>query len=177
PVPGGRGGRGSLPDMRRLSIAAVLSVAVLCVGSSVAALPRVLAGQPDVRVTAANTKKKPRITAPKLLSPADGQTGDAMPSFGWRAVWGAAKYEFQLSADRTFSSTIYTIQTLNTFATVDKSLTDGAYYWRLRSIDSHDVAGLWSQPRSYTKNWPAAPVPLAPAEGQKIAYPATPLVL
>jgi hypothetical protein len=163
--------------MRRLSVAAVVSLAVLSVGSSVAALPRVLAGQPDGRVTVTKAKKKPRITAPKLLSPADGQTGDAMPSFGWRAVRGAAKYEFQLSADRTFSSTIYTIQTLNTFATVDKSLTDGAYYWRVRSIDSHDVAGLWSQPRWYTKSWTAAPVPLGPAEGQQIVYPSTPLVL
>jgi hypothetical protein len=163
--------------MRRLSVAALLSLAVLCVGSSVAALPRVLAGQPDVRDTVAKEKKKPRITAPKLVSPADGQTGDAIPAFGWRAVRGAPKYEFQLSADRTFSSTIYTIQTLNTFATVDKSLTDGTYYWRVRSIDGQDVAGLWSQPRSYTKSWAAAPVLLGPAGGQGIVYPSTPLVL
>src|SRR3954453_10968580 len=163
--------------LRQLT-AALLSLAVLGIGTSVAALPHLPGGKSDVREAAAKSKKKmKRIAAPTLVSPGDANTGDAMPSFGWRAVRGAAKYEFHLSGDRTFSSTIYTIQTLNPFATVDKSFTDGTYYWRLRSIDSHDVAGLWSQPRSYTKSWTAAPVPLGPADGQQIVYPSTPLVL
>jgi hypothetical protein len=159
--------------LRQLT-AALISLAVVGVGTSVAGLPH-LPGKSDVRDAAAKSKKK-RIAAPRLVSPRDADTGDAMPSFAWRAV-RAATYEFQLSADRTFSSTIDTIQTLNTFATVDKSLTDGTYYWRVRSIDSHDVAGLWSQPRSYTKSWTAAPVALGPADGRQIVYPSTPLVL
>jgi hypothetical protein len=100
-----------------------------------------------------------------------------MPAFGWSAVAGSAKYEFQLSADRSFSSTVETDQTLNTFATLDRVLTDGTYYWRVRSINSHDVAGPWSRASSFTKRWTSAPTPIAPDDGATITYPSSSLVL
>jgi hypothetical protein len=121
--------------------------------------------------------KRHRIASPRLISPRDGDSGQATPAFGWSAVHGAVKYEFELSADRSFNSTVATIQTVNTYASVDKVLTDGTYYWRVRSIDSRGVAGLWPRAYSYTKNWSTAPVPLAPGNGSQIVYPSTPLVL
>ena len=63
-----------------------------------------------------------------------------MPSFSWAPVRWAAKYEFQLSADSAFESIVLgqangSFQTANTFATVDKTLADGNYFWRVRAID------------------------------------------
>jgi hypothetical protein len=117
------------------------------------------------------------LRAPTPRSPANGTQAQSMPPFGWSAVRGAAKYEFQLSADRRFASTLRSAQTLNTFASVDKMLTDGTYYWRVRSIGSKDVAGPWSPVRSFTKAWTTAPALLSPASGASITYPAMPLVL
>ena len=36
------------------------------------------------------------------------------------------------------------VQTLNTFATIDTTLSNGTYYWRARAIDRSDDAGRWS---------------------------------
>jgi hypothetical protein len=117
------------------------------------------------------------LKAPALTSPAQNAHGESIPAFGWSSVRGAAKYEFQLSADRRFNSTLKSMQTLNTFATVDKILTDGTYYWRVRSIGAKDQAGVWSTVRSFTKSWTTAPTLLGPAQGASIVYPTTPLVL
>ncbi|HEX8856320.1 MAG TPA: hypothetical protein VF752_12050 [Thermoleophilaceae bacterium] len=125
----------------------------------------------------ADAAKSRTLAPPRPLAPGDGAQGPAMPAFSWGAVRSAAKYEFQLSADRTFNSAIKATQTLNTFATIDKSLTDGTYYWRVRSISSKDVAGEWSRSRAYTKSWTDAPHLLSPADNATISYPDTPLVL
>src|ERR1043165_9613325 len=102
-------------------------------GVAAAAIPH-SAGQANRRSEPASTAKlRHRLPAPRLVGPGNGGTYQEMPAFAWSAVHGAAKYEFQLAADRGFSSTLFTVQTLNSFATVDKSLTDGTYYWRVRS--------------------------------------------
>ena len=72
--------------------------------------------------------------------------------FAWSPVKGAVKYEFQLAADPDFTSLVLTkgnvgtasVQTLNTFATIDTTLSNGTYYWRARAIDRSDDAGRWS---------------------------------
>jgi hypothetical protein len=151
---------------------AVASASVVAGGAGAA-----IGAPGDGHPIATGAKLRHRVAPPRLLAPADRGTYEATPAFSWSAASGAAKYEFELSADSSFGSTLYTIQTLNTFVTIDKSITDGTYYWRVRSINSKDVAGLWSRGRSYTKRWSTAPAPLAPADGAQIVYPATPLVL
>jgi hypothetical protein len=120
--------------------------------------------------------------APALASPVDDAVVDAVPAFSWKPVKGAAKYEFQLAADRDFGSIVLgqrrgSFQALNTFATVDKTLPDGSYYWRARAIDKHDDAGRWSRVRSLTKSWTTRPSLLGPGNGASIVYPRVPLVL
>ena len=119
------------------------------------------------------------IGRPAAVSPRDGAPVAAVPAFSWRAVRKAARYEFQLSADNAFRSIVDngSFETLNTFATVDKTLADGNYYWRARAIDSRARAGRWSAPRSVAKRWTTRPTLLGPSNGSSIGYPGTPLVL
>lgn len=115
--------------------------------------------------------------APALTSPADAATVDSVPPFSWRAVRRAVQYEFQLSADPGFRSTLASFETRNTSATVDKTLFDGVYYWRVRGVDANGAAGGWSRTRSVRKRWPGSPRLLAPDTGSVIDYPSVPLVL
>ncbi len=106
----------------------------------------------------------------------------AVPSFSWRAVRRAVKYEFQLSADAAFESIVIgrgkgSFFTRNTWATVDEALADGRYFWRVRAVDGRDRAGRWSSVRSIDKRWTDTPVPFAPADGGTITYPSTAPVL
>jgi hypothetical protein len=160
---------------RRPWAAVTAAVLVTCGGAGAAIVQQ----RPDTSATSArqHALAAKGLRAPRPASPAENTHGESVPSFGWNAVRGAAKYEFQLSADRRFNSMLKSTQTLNTFASVDKVLTDGTYFWRVRSIGSKDLAGPWSAVRSFTKSWTTAPTLLGPARGASIVYPSTPLVL
>jgi hypothetical protein len=133
-------------------------------------------------------RRRARSTRPSLLrgpalgAPADGERVRSLPAFSWSPVRGAAKYEFQLSADDDFGSVVYgqgkgSFQTQNTYATVGKTVPNGAYHWRVRAIDANDDAGHWSSPRGLTQISPIPPTLLGPANGASISYPSQPLVL
>ena len=123
-----------------------------------------------------------KIGPPSQLSPADGVSVQAVPSFSWRPVRHAAKYEFQASADPAFKSIVLgqgngSFFTHNTSASITKALPDGSYYWRVRAIDARERAGRWSSVRSIRKRWTTTPVLLAPPSGAAVSYPRTPLIL
>jgi hypothetical protein len=123
-----------------------------------------------------------RARGPALRSPVDDAVVDAVPAFSWNRVTGAVKYEFELSADRDFGSIVLgqgkgSFQTQNTFATIDKTLPNGAYHWRVRAIDRNDDAGSWSPTRSLIKSWTTQPRPVGPGSGASISYPREALVL
>jgi hypothetical protein len=123
-----------------------------------------------------------KIGAPRQLSPADGVSVQAVPSFSWRQVRHAAKYEFQASADPAFKSIVLgqgkgSFFTRNTSASITKALPDGSYYWRVRAIDGRDRAGRWSTVRSIRKRWTSTPALLGPPTGSAVSYPRTPLIL
>lgn len=99
-----------------------------------------------------------------------------MPAFSWRRVRGAAKYEFQLSADSRFRSTLVSFDTMNTSASVDDTVFDADYFWRVRAVNAHRTAGRWSTVRTVRKRWSERPQLLSPV-GATITYPTTPLVL
>jgi hypothetical protein len=117
------------------------------------------------------------LRAPALLSPANDGTFEAVPAFSWRRVRGAVKYEFQLSADARFRSTLESFDTANTSATADNTVFDGDYYWRVRAVDAHRTAGRWSAVRAVRKRWSSQPQLLNPAQGEPITFPTEPLVL
>ena len=120
-----------------------------------------------------------RVARASLTAPADGATVAAAPSFAWKRVAGAARYEFQLSADPAFESIVGngtgSFKTVNTFATVDKALAEGDYFWRVRAIDKRDRAGRWSPVRSIVKHWTVQMT--SPSDGARIEHPANPILL
>jgi hypothetical protein len=151
----------------RLAIALCLMAAGLALAGSVAG-------------ARSGSAKGPR--APALTGPADDARVGSVPSFSWSPIKAAAKYEFQLSADRDFGSVVLgqgkgSFQTLNTFATIEKTLPNSTYYWRVRAIDKRDDAGPWSRTRTLTVSWTDRPTLLGPAAGATVSYPSTPLVL
>jgi hypothetical protein len=114
---------------------------------------------------------------PTTVAPASGTEVDGLPRFAWDAVSGAARYEFQLSADSAFNSTQASFFTENTRATLDKTLPNGTYWWRVRSVDASGAVSGWSAAWSIDKDWGDAPTLTAPANGAAVVYPTTPLTL
>ena len=119
------------------------------------------------------------LAAPSLDSPENGATVQAAPVFTWKPVRRAAKYEFQLSADAGFRSIVTggTVSTYNKAFTLDRSLPDGSYHWRVRAVNGAGDAGRWSPGRSLTKRWSTRPTLLAPSDGTAVSFPSQPLVL
>ena len=94
----------------------------------------------------------------------------------------AARYEFQLAADTNFGSIVLgqgkgSFTTVNTAATIAKSIPDGTYFWRVRGVDAKGNAGRWSQERSIVKSWSMRPDLLGPAPDAAVAFPSVPLIL
>ena len=122
----------------------------------------------------------PAASAPAVpthVTPASGTEVDGLPAFGWDQVSGAARYEFQISADSGFNSTQDSFFTKNTRATLDETVTNGTYWWRVRSVDASGAVSGWSSAWSIVKNWAAAPTLTAPTNGATVVYPTTPLTL
>jgi hypothetical protein len=129
-------------------------------------------------VAPAGSARKTAPSVPVLTGPASGTVATTtFPAFSWAPADGAIRYEFQLSADPGFNSTQYSFFTKNTRATVDKALTNGTYYWRVRSDDSAGNVSAWSAAWSIVRNWAPTQTLTAPANGAGIVYPSTPLTL
>ena len=107
-------------------------------------------------------------------------TQSTLPPFRWAAARGADHYEFELAADRSFSSPVLSygghFTTRNTVATVDKAVPDGKYWWRVRAVSKGGSVSGWSI-GTVTKRWSAAPALAAPTNGGQITYPRDPLIL
>ena len=124
------------------------------------------------------------LRAPSLELPVASATVESLPTFTWRAVKGAAKYEFQLSDDAKFNSIVLgrgtgrgSQQTRNTAATLDKTVPDGNYFWRVRAITAKERVGRWSDSRSLTKAWTSAPLLQGPLDDTQVSWPSLPLLL
>jgi len=156
--------------VRRLRLLALLIVAAaLAAGAAAIAAERGADNRVEARAAA--------LASPRLVSPAADAAVDSVPPFSWSRVRGAEQYEFQLSADARFRSTLASFVTRNTSATVAETLFDGTYYWRARAVNAAGTAGKWSSTRSVRKRWPGEPALLAPEQGAAISYPSVPLVL
>jgi hypothetical protein len=138
----------------------------------VVALALVLGGGAQGAATAAGQ--------PHALTPKAGKRVSSLPYFGWTAVGAADHYEFQLAADSGFNSPVLGsdghFTTRSTRASIEKTLPNGTYWWRVRAITKTGGVGQWSTPRKVVKAWVATPKPLGPSSGAILDYPA-PLVL
>jgi hypothetical protein len=129
--------------------------------------------------TQAGAKASRNLPAPRLSLPGDDAAVQSVPAFSWSPVRRAAKYQFQLSADKKFGSIVSggSLKTLNTFATLNGTLADGTYYWRVRAISAKGDAGRWSSTRALQKSWSARPDLRSPSMGETVVWPTNPLVL
>lgn len=127
-------------------------------------------------------KRSAGLRAPALESPADNAAVQQLPTFTWSAVHGATEYEYQVAADRRFSSIVGAEpgkgagRTHNLAAALEKTVPDGAYYWRVRALTAADRTGPWSRARRVVKAWTDASRIVA-GDGVTVDWPATPLVL
>lgn len=122
------------------------------------------------------------LPAPVPTTPGNGAVVDGMPAFGWNPIAAAEEYEFQIAADKGFSSPVFgrgkdDFRTKNTRATLVATPPDGTYWWRVRAFSRSKTASAWSAARSFTKSWSKRPTPLSPANGAAVVYPSTPLKL
>ena len=92
------------------------------------------------------------IQAPTLTSHLDGTTTtDGTPTFTWTSVNGTIFYDLQLASDNGFTSDVFTVKDLSTTSyTLENPLSDGSWYWRVRSGDNSTHVGLWSQSQRFT---------------------------
>lgn len=164
--------------MRRISLP--LLAAALCVLTAV--------GVTQAAVHRGTTVKHPKVhglKAPGLLSPGNGAHVPQMSTFTWSAVSGAVEYQYQVAADPRFRSLIVvsasagkgTPATHNLAVALEKPVTDGTYYWRIRGVNAAKRPGPWSGTRKLVKAWTDAPRLLGPADDAQISWPSVPLVL
>jgi uncharacterized repeat protein (TIGR01451 family) len=92
------------------------------------------------------------IQAPTLTSPSNGSsTTDNTPTFTWTSVSGTNSYDFQLASDNNFTINARTAKGLSTTSyTPVTPLTNGRWYWHVRTGDNSADVGLFSQTRSFT---------------------------
>jgi len=91
------------------------------------------------------------IQAPTLLEPGDGDSIANTPTFTWTPIDGTSFYDFQLASDEGFTSDVITVKDLSTTSyTLENSLVNDNWYWRVRSGDDSTHVGLWSQTWQFT---------------------------
>ena len=94
-----------------------------------------------------------------------------MPALTWNPARGAQQYEVEIASDSGFNPALVDVTTQNLRFVNSKTLPNGAYYWRVRSIDKDTNASKWSGVRKFTKKWSDVAALLTPASLNTIAYP------
>ncbi len=117
----------------------------------------------------------PPSGAPTLLTPTEGQTVSANPTFSWSAVSGAAKYRFQVSTSSSFTSTVYNVDTVNRKGTPPTDLPLGLLYWRVAATDGGSGIGSYTT-GTFTKEWGNAPTIIVPDLVDTFDFPTQPVL-
>jgi large repetitive protein len=120
--------------------------------------------------------KVARPKAPGALQPASSIKVDRMPVFTWSPVKHADHYEFQMSADKGFNSTVAGSAgkqaTKNTAVTIPTALINGTYWWRLRTVTAKNDTSAWTKGRAVVLNWAPVMNVTGPADATAFATPA-----
>jgi hypothetical protein len=119
---------------------------------------------------------------PTTTTPGDGATFEFLPAFGWNAVAGADRYEFEIAADPGFNAPVLGslydhFFTKNTRATLTKVVPNGTYWWHIRAVATDGSVSGWSAAQAFTRNWASSPDLTAPADGATITFPSQPFRL
>ncbi len=99
------------------------------------------------------------IGAPLLRAPTNGArtTGVNYPPLGvpkleWEPLATAQKYGLEVSTSAGFATILFKADTFATTHTLDRAVTDGEYFWRVRAYDGKNW-GPYSEVRSFIKDW------------------------
>jgi hypothetical protein len=122
------------------------------------------------------------VNHPTQIAPAAGTTSEFLPAFAWTPVPNADKYEFQIAADPGMNSGVLgggkdDFFTKNTRGTLQQTVPNGTYYWRVRSVAVDGSVSAWSAVWSFTKQWDLQPAKQTPGDGQSLTFPSNPVVL
>jgi protein-S-isoprenylcysteine O-methyltransferase Ste14 len=172
---------------RVLPVGSPRGFALLGVTATVVAVFTIIAASADARRHGVSKHRHRSsiaagLRSPTLQRPANDLGVQEMPAFEWSAVAHAASYQFQLSADPRFASVVQSsfvrrgsLATYNTAATIEKTVPDGVYYWRVRALTAKGAAGPWSSSRRLVKAWTSTPQLLGP-DATTVDWPQQPLV-
>lgn len=108
---------------------------------------------------------------PKVTAPKTGVTVSSMPVLSWNNAKGATSYQLQISSDSGFNPALVDVTTQNLRFLHGKTLPNGSYFWRLRSLDADGATSKWTSVRKFTKKWNSIPTLLSPASLAAVAYP------
>ena len=116
---------------------------------------------------------------PRLSAPVSGSFVPASPNFAWATSWknNEDRYRLEISDDQTFATIAETRVIDTNLYTLDASLPDGIYYWRVKTFntaetDSTDYSPVWDFEVDG-----AAPAPLtliSPYDGKVEVHPVGP---
>jgi hypothetical protein len=98
------------------------------------------------------------------VSPPDGTTVGATPTFTWDRMEGDGSYQIQVDDDANFSSPLINKAVDGTSFTPTTAFRDGVYYWRVAMRRSASVIGRWSERKTFTKT-SEPPAPVSPVGG------------
>lgn len=121
------------------------------------------------------TKQWGAVSAPTLLSPADGATVEFFeePIFSWEPVLGAARYLIEVDDDPGFNTRWLNQYTIFPYFTPISRPSNGIYYWRVTAYDAGSHAGTPSAVRSMTVDYQQVPTLLEPANGAQPEFTPT----
>jgi hypothetical protein len=107
------------------------------------------------------------VLVPLLTSPPDGaeRTAFAPDDFSWLPVAGAATYLLEIGSDASFSTVLYSAQTITPHHMPAQRLATNTYYWRVTPLDARGNAGRPSNVNRFLFRWNTAPELLTPDDG------------
>jgi hypothetical protein len=129
----------------------------------------------ETTVPVGQFKKQTRVT----LGLANGTQVAEAPLLSWSAVFGAARYELQLSQDSLFeqgnlggqdadTSTQWGLGAVpGSHEDKGRRLKDGTWYWRVRAVDDAGQGQTWSPVGSFTLSSPR-PTVTQPEDGETV---------
>ncbi|XWN38427.1 MAG: T9SS type A sorting domain-containing protein [Balneola sp.] len=126
-------------------------------------------GDSDYSTTFSFTVKAEDPSVPEPLSPENNSENVSVsPEFIWSNAQGAVKYEFQLSDDVQFNTTLVSDVYTDTTTGINFDLNfESTYFWRVRGIGAASDSSDWSSVITFTTtpDIPNTPVLISPVDG------------
>lgn len=106
---------------------------------------------------------------PTGLSPANGAASADTPVLRWERDPSATRYDVQVSLSQTFTSLLWSDDTLNHQAVPTVQLPEGLLWWRVRARAGNEL-GEWGV-SSFTRETRSAPAVIGPLNGEEFQQP------